>query len=263
MSVDKILRYAQDDRKDIAMNDYYHKEYSEILGRDMEHAVFGDAGGLLVAFGPQNGHTYDFRNFGMIDSIAPWIEAGKLRVLCVDSIDEETWSNEGGDPRWRLEQQERWFHYVTDELMPKYLRDGERAITTGCSMGATHAANFFFRRPDIFCGMIALSGLYDTSYFFHDYHDDLTYANSPIEFLKGMPEDHPWMDWYEKSAIIFCSGQGAWEDEMREDLNELHVVLEEKGITHWADYWGYDVNHDWPWWQKQLPYFISHILGDA
>ncbi|MBP3895160.1 MAG: esterase family protein [Mogibacterium sp.] len=245
------------------MNDYYHKEYSEILGRDMEHAVFGDAGGLLVAFGPQNGHTYDFRNFGMIDSIAPWIEAGKLRVLCVDSIDEETWSNEGGDPRWRLEQQERWFHYVTDELMPKYLREGERAITTGCSMGATHAANFFFRRPDIFCGMIALSGLYDTSYFFHDYHDDLTYANSPIEFLKGMPEDHPWMGWYEKSAIIFCSGQGAWEDEMREDLNELHVVLEEKGITHWADYWGYDVNHDWPWWQKQLPYFISHILGEA
>lgn len=263
MSVDKILRYAQDDRKDNIMNDYYHKEYSEILGRDMEHAVFGDAGGLLVAFGPQNGHTYDFRNFGMIDSIAPWIEAGKLRVLCVDSIDEETWSNEGGDPRWRLEQQERWFHYVTDELMPKYLHEGERAITTGCSMGATHAANFFFRRPDIFCGMIALSGLYDTSYFFHDYHDDLTYANSPIEFLKGMPEDHPWMDWYEKSAIIFCSGQGAWEDEMREDLNELHVVLEEKGITHWADYWGYDVNHDWPWWQKQLPYFISHILGDA
>ena len=176
------------------MNDYYHKEYSEILGREMEHAVFGDGGGLLVAFGPQNGHTYDFRNFGMIDSIAPWIEAGKLRVLCVDSIDEETWSNEGGDPRWRLEQQERWFHYVTDELMPKYLGDGERAITTGCSMGATHAANFFFRRPDIFCGMIALSGLFDTDYFFHDYHDDLTYANSPIEFLKAcLRTIHGWI----------------------------------------------------------------------
>lgn len=247
---------------DRRMNDYYYKEYSRILDRDMEHAVFGDSGRLVVAFGPQNGHTYDFRNFGMIESIAPWIESGKIRVLCVDSIDEETWSAEGQDERYRLEQQERWFHYVTDELMPKYLEEGERALTTGCSMGATHACNFFFRRPDLFCGMIALSGLYDTNYFFHEYKDDLTYANSPIEFLKGMPEDHPWMELYRRSAIIFCSGQGAWEDEMREDLNELHVVLGEKGIEHWADYWGYDVNHDWPWWRKQLPYFMSHVIGE-
>lgn len=21
-----------------------------------------------------------------------------------------------------------------------------------------------------------------------------------------------------------------------------------------------DVNHDWPWWRKQLPYFLGHIL---
>ena len=62
------------------MNDYYKKEYSWIMDREMEHAIFGDSGRLCVAFGPQNGHTYDFRNFGMIDTIAPWIEAGKLRV---------------------------------------------------------------------------------------------------------------------------------------------------------------------------------------
>ena len=243
------------------MNDWYKSEWSNALGREMGHAMFGDSGHLMVAFGPQNGHTYDFRNFGMVDSVQPWIESGKLRVLCVDSIDEETWSNEWGDPRSRLEQQERWFSYITDELLPQYL-NGERALTTGCSMGATHAANFFFRRPDIFSGMIALSGLYGTDYFFHGYKDDLTYANSPLDFLKNMPEDHPWMDLYRRSAIIFCSGQGAWEDEMRVDLNEIDVILNEKGIDHWADYWGFDVNHDWPWWRKQLPYFLGHILGD-
>ena len=180
------------------MNDWYKSEWSNALGREMGHAMFGDSGHLMVAFGPQNGHTYDFRNFGMVDSVQPWIESGKLRVLCVDSIDEETWSNEWGDPRSRLEQQERWFSYITDELLPQYL-NGERALTTGCSMGATHAANFFFRRPDIFSGMIALSGLYGTDYFFHGYKDDLTYANSPLDFLKNMPEDHPWMDLYRRS----------------------------------------------------------------
>ena len=55
------------------MNDYYKKEYSWIMDREMEHAIFGDSGRLCVAFGPQNGHTYDFRNFGMVDTIAPWI----------------------------------------------------------------------------------------------------------------------------------------------------------------------------------------------
>ena len=24
-----------------------------------------------------------------------------------------------------------------------------------------------------------------------------------------------------------------------------------------------NLNHDWPWWQKQLPYFMGHILGPA
>lgn len=33
----------------------------------------------------------------------------------MDSIDEETWSNEGGNPRERIELHERWYHYIVDE----------------------------------------------------------------------------------------------------------------------------------------------------
>ena len=244
------------------MRDYYYKEYSEILGREMEHAVFGGEGKVLFAFGPQGGHTYDFRNFGMIDSIAPWIEAGKLRVVCVDSIDEETWSADG-DPRQRLELHEKWFRYVTDELYPKYTDKRRKAYTTGCSMGGLHAANFFFRRPDMFKGTISLSGLFGTEHFFPGYSDDLTYENCPLAFLKNMPKDHKWINYYNKSKIIFCAGQGAWEDEMIADARALDEVLNDLGVEHWADFWGYDVNHDWPWWQKQLPYFMGHVLGEV
>ena len=87
------------------MQEWYDRQYSPILNRDMEHALIGHAGKLCLAFQPQNGHTWDFKNFGMIETVRPWIEAGKLRILLVDSIDEETWSNEGGDGRWRSEQQ--------------------------------------------------------------------------------------------------------------------------------------------------------------
>ena len=130
------------------MQEQYFKTYSHNLNRDMEHALIGHAGKLCLAFAPQNGHTWDFRNFGMVETVRPWIEAGKLRMLLVDSIDEESWSNEGGDGRYRAEQQERWFHYVAEELVPQHIEWGEKAMATGCSMGGVHAANAFFRRPD-------------------------------------------------------------------------------------------------------------------
>lgn len=244
------------------MTERYEVRYSPSLGRDMGHGVIGDSGKLCLVFAPQSGHTWDFRNFGMVETIRPWIEAGKLRLICVDSIDEETWSNAGGDGRYRAEMQEKWFHYVVDELAPEYLEWGEKAMTTGCSMGGLHAANFYFRRPDIFDAMVSLSGLFDASFFFGDYMDDLVYANSPIHFLPNMPEDHPWMDLYRQGKIIFCCGQGAWEDEMRRDSSRLSQILTSKNVPHWADFWGYDVNHDWPWWKKQLPYFVGNILGE-
>jgi esterase/lipase superfamily enzyme len=199
----------------------------------------------------------------MIETVRPWIEQGRLRIVCADSIDEETWSKSDGDPRARIELQERWFHYIIDELLPQHLGPDEKAMATGCSMGGVHAGNCFFRRPDRFDTLISLSGLFNANYFFHGYMDDLVYANSPIHFLPNMPEDHPWMKLYRQSDIIFCVGQGAWEDEMLRDAHELDGILNAKEVPHWADFWGYDVNHDWDWWRKQLPYFMGHLLGPA
>ena len=237
-----------------------HKIYSGILEREMEHAVFGNGGKLCLAFPPQDGHFYDFNNFGMIDSIRPWLDSGKIQVVCVDGIDAETWSDEWRDPRQRIELQEKWFHYVVDELLPIFPHEG-KAMVCGCSMGGFHAGNFFFRRPDLFDALISLSGLFNASFFFHDYMDDLVYANSPAHFLPNMPEDHPWMSLYQQSHIILCCGQGAWEEDLLAGTRELEGILIARSVPHWADYWGYDVSHDWCWWQKQLPYFMGHVLG--
>ncbi|MHB2019302.1 MAG: hypothetical protein ACYCW6_20315 [Candidatus Xenobia bacterium] len=32
------------------------------------------------------------------------------------------------------------------------------------------------------------------------------------------------------------------------------------GIRHNLDLWGYDVAHDWPWWKKELDYYIGHMF---
>lgn len=241
----------------------YFKEYSHSLKRDMEFKVYGQAGMPILAFPAQNGRFYDFEGFKMIDSISNFIEEGKVQVFCCDSIDAESWSNQYGDPALRIQNQENWYHYICDELVPRIHeinKTHQRILTTGCSMGATHAVNFMFRRPDIFNATIALSGYYDSDMFFGDYVDDLVYNNSPIKFIDGMSYDHPYVEKYRHLDIILCAGQGAWEEDMLRSIHRMKDLLHAKDIPAWIDLWGYDVNHDWPWWQKQLPYFLNVIL---
>ena len=45
-------------------------------------------------------------------------------------------------------------------------------------------------------------------------------------------------------------------------LRHLERVFREKGIHAWCDFWGYDVNHDWPWWYRQMRYFIPYVLDE-
>ena len=245
------------------MESRYFREYSPSLDRDMEFKVYGHGGKLCLAFPSQNGRFYDFEGFGMTDTLRPWIEEGRLLLVCPDSIDGETWSNQEKTPRERIELQEHWFLYITLELLPRARdlgRTAGKALATGCSMGATHSGIVALRRPDIFDSCICMSGFYHAGYFFGGYMDDLVYNNSPVDFIANMPADHPYIGMYNNNRFIFCVGQGAWEDELLDSTRRLQNVFQQKGIHCWVDIWGLDVNHDWPWWKKQFPYFLDKLL---
>jgi hypothetical protein len=59
----------------------------------------------------------------------------------------------------------RLLGYVEDEVVPHIRRclknPSARIGVTGASFGAFHAANAFFRRPDLFDTLIGMSGFYD------------------------------------------------------------------------------------------------------
>lgn len=250
------------------MKKEWFSEYSYCLNRDMAFNVYGHGGQPILVFPSQNGRYFDYENNGMVDCIAEFIDQGKVQLFCCDSIDEESWSDENGDGGHRTYMMEQYYHYIVDELVPliyqiNSLANGYQAdgiMTTGCSMGATHAVNFMFRRPDIFSGTIALSGYYDSDLFFRGYYDDILYHNSPIQYLDGMSYDHPYVEMYRRNKIVLCCGQGAWEDDMIRSLHRMQELLAYKDIPAWIDFWGYDVDHDWPWWRVQLPYFIGRVL---
>ncbi len=78
---------------------------------------------------------------------------------------------------------------------------------------------------------------------------DATYYHFPLTYLPNL-DDPKYLEKYRESQIILCVGQGAWEQESLPDTRNMKRVLEEKQIPVWVDFWGYDVNHDWPWWRK-------------
>lgn len=248
----------------------YFKDYSPALNRDMECKVYGHAGRPLLFIPCQDGRFFDFENYQMIDHWRPWIEAGKVMVFSIDTMDQETWSDKGGDCRNRICRHEQWIRYITDEMVP-FMRAmvNERngwtgypgVMVFGCSLGATHAANLYFRRPDLFDGLLALSGIYTAEYGFGSYMDDLVYENSPVHYLANMPEDHPYLSLYNKKKAIICVGQGPWE--LPDSTRQLASILQSKGIDAWVDFWGYDCSHDWYWWYKQVEYFVPYLLGET
>ncbi len=250
------------------METTYFKQYSPRLGRDMECKVYGHAGRPVLFVPCQDGRFFDFENFHMADVWTPWIESGEVMVFSIDTLDVETWSNKAGDPYWRVRRHEDWMFYIADELAPTirqmaYERSGwEGGITAfGCSLGATHAANLFYRIPDTFTGLLALSGIYTAHYGFDGYWDELVYRNSPVHYLADMPRNHEYIAKYNAGQSIVCVGQGPWEQP--DTTWRLKEIFDDKGISTWVDIWGWDVAHDWDWWYRQVTYFVPKLLGKS
>jgi esterase/lipase superfamily enzyme len=143
----------------------------------------------------------------------------------------------------------------------RQLSGRDTAWTTGCSMGAFHAANFFFRRPDLFDGVIAMSGVYQPSHMLGGYSDDDVYFNSPISYLPNLGD--PWhLERYRRSRIVICVGQGLWENEALPDTHRLQEILHDKRIPATFDYWGHDVEHHWYWWKKMIRHHLQVLWSD-
>ena len=83
--------------------------------------------------------------------------------------------------------------YVEEEVMPHIRRvlgdPGARVMVGGASFGAFYAANAFFRRPDLFDTLLAMSGFYDLSGYLEGYMSDEAYFNNPSSYLPNL-HDH-------------------------------------------------------------------------
>lgn len=237
--------------------------FSERLGRNMNIKIYGHYGPAFIAFPCQNGQSDDFAINGMINALSWFLENGKIKLFCLDGNDEETVSSKHWDKGHAGHKLEMYHQYLINEALP-FIYENMGGYTEpyliGCSMGASHAANNFFRRPELFAGFIGLSGKYDIASFFGEYMDEDIYNNSPNHYLRNMPYDHPYIQKYNEKTMIVVIGKGRYEYLVADSNYELADIAREKGIDINFNFWDENSVHDWESWHYQMPYFISKII---
>jgi esterase/lipase superfamily enzyme len=236
--------------------------YSQHLGMEMPIVAYGHAGPPLLMFPTAAADYLEYERFQLIDAIRHHVEAGRVRAYSINSVNRHSLLNEQAPPHVKAELLTRYDRYVTDEVLPLIRKDtgdeGARPVTTGASLGAFLSANTYFRHPDLFRGVIAMSGSYDIRSYLRGYADDNVYFNNPADYLPNLNDDYYLPILRHADAIIIVTGQGRWEDPERS--RQLSRILSLRGIPHTLDLWGHDVDHDWPWWRKMLDHYINKIF---
>jgi esterase/lipase superfamily enzyme len=230
----------------------------------MQVLAYGNYGAPLIAFPSGGGQFFDFENNGMIDAIAGWIEAGKVKVYCPEGLDHESWLNHGADPGWRAHRHNHYQDFIVSNLVPAIRHDCAtpdiKISATGCSLGAYHAANFALKFPEIFHYALCMSGRYEISQVAGGTDGMDLYFNNPLAYVHHMQGDA--LEHVRRNThVILVCGQGAWEGQCLHDTHRLADMFVEKGISHERDIWGHDVEHHWYWWRKQIAHHFSRAFG--
>src|SRR5436853_4842866 len=96
----------------------YVKEYSPSLGREMELLHFGHAGRPLLVFPTSMGRFFQWEDFGLVAAISDHIESGAIQLLCLDSVDGESWYAKDRPPRDRVSRHLQYESYIVNEILP-------------------------------------------------------------------------------------------------------------------------------------------------
>ena len=227
----------------------------------MPVVVYGHWGPPLLMFPTAAADCEEYERFGLIGSIAHHVNAGKVKVFSIDSINRHSWMNSGIHPAERARRQALFDAYIYQEVAPfiwEHCKTPGIGIgTTGASFGAFHALNTLLKHPDRYRLTIAMSGAYELKTYCDGYYDDYVYFNNPFDYVPNL-NDPMILDQLRGCSIHILTGQGAYE--APDQSRRMSESLAAKGIPHNLDVWGYEWPHDWPTWKVMLDHYIGKLF---
>ena len=233
--------------------------FSPALQKEMPIVGYGDYGFALLLVPTAAADYLEYERFQLMDTLAPFINSGKVRIFSINSINNESWLNNEMLGEHKAIRQNQFNEYVFKEVVP-FIKTNTSAdtpiITCGASFGALHSMNLFLKRPDLINGVIAMSGVYDLTEYTKGFYDDQVYFNSPQHYVPNLTDE-----WYldnirKSNHIHILTGSGDYEDP--DASRKFSGVLYNKGIHHELDVWGHEWKHDWPTWRAMLPALLEH-----
>ena len=131
---------------------------------------------------------------GMIRTLSPYIDDGRIRIFCINGVQSDSFNNKGAHPFHRSWLQAQYDDYIASEVFPfidsQCQTPGIPITTYGASLGAYHAANTLFKHPDHVKRCYALSGVYDLRDSMDGMYDDNFYFNNPVDYMAN--QNDPW-----------------------------------------------------------------------
>lgn len=232
--------------------------YSPSLEKEMPVVMYGHYGFALLLVPTAAADYLEYERFQLIESLAPQINGGKVKVFSVNSINNESWLNNEMQGEHKAIRHNQFNNYIYNEVIPfikNNTSEGTPIIIAGASFGALHSMNLFLKRPDLIDGVIAMSGVYNLEEYTKGFYDEQVYFNSPIHYVPNL-SDHNILEKIRSSKHIhILTGSGDYEDP--DAAKEFAGVLYNKGITYELSVWGNEWKHDWPTWRAMLPMFID------
>jgi esterase/lipase superfamily enzyme len=208
----------------------------------------------MVWFPTSVGRFYQNEDFGLVGAVADHLDAGRLQIVCVDSVDAESFYAKDRPPAARIRRHDAYDGYIAREVVPWLLaksRPAGKVGTLGASFGAYHAVNFGLRHPDLCDKVVGFSGKYDIHSFLDGYWDDLCYFHCPTAYVPNM--DAGWVARLSAMDIAIVTGE---TDNILSGTTDMMRIFEEKRIRNRNAVWPAPYGHDWPWWKEQIRSYV-------
>ncbi|GIF64823.1 esterase [Asanoa ishikariensis] len=247
------------------MREHWVELFSPAIGTAGSVVRYGHYGRPVLVFPSEQGRASDFAANGMVDAVADLLDAGRVKLFCVDSHDAASWAARDLPLEERARRHGAFESWIVEQVVP-FIRDDQSGddadiAVAGCSMGAFHSLNFACKRADLFPLAMCFSGNYDpAAWNGWGERGDSTYFNSPTDYLGHLNGDH--LDWLRsRLSVLLVCGQGQWEDTTGalDSTRQVAGLLAAKGIRHELDLWGHDVPHDWPSWRAQWAHHLPRF----
>jgi esterase/lipase superfamily enzyme len=233
--------------------------HSSRLEQEITAVRWGETGIPVLIFPTAGGDAEEIERFLIIQTLAPFLDAGRIKVYSCDSLAGQAMLAGEGSPQHQMAMINRYQQYIGEELVPMIRADCRSedigVVAAGASIGAFTALAALCRYPEAFTHAMCLSGTFDLSRFVDAPITGDFYVSSPVHYL---PELHgPGLEAIQRRFILLASGEGRAED-IGESWRVANV-LGQKGIPNRVDSWGPDWHHDWPTWRNMLHKYLDEL----